>query len=233
MRFLSGYLFISFLSFFYAPAFADHFPVQLEDFEVLDIQVSGKIEWQSAPASGSVDCSASLFSELEFDQSGKNLILSWKNNGRPEWKSGTEKLTIRLSSELLRKVVISGSADFHIKGVNKSPEFNLNISGSGDCKGSIDCSGNAILNISGSGDAELSGHCRSLEIRITGSGEVEAKDLKSEVVRVRIAGSGDADVFALKELDAAITGSGNVSYWGNPEKLAKEINGSGTIKKGQ
>ena len=145
----------------------DHFPVSIEDFETLEIRVHGSVDWTSSPATASVDCSSALFSELEFEQNGKILTINWKNSGRPDWKSGNNKLDIHLSSEMLRKVIISGSADFTIKSSNKTPEFTLNISGSGDFTGNLDCSGPAAFLISGSGDIRSSGTATDLNVKIS------------------------------------------------------------------
>lgn len=210
---------------------ADHFPIQVDDFEILEIQISGKVDWVSGQPAGSIDCSAALFSEIEVEQNGKKLTLNWKNNGKSGWQAGNEKIAIHLSSELLRRVEISGSSDLIIKGVNKTPEFNLGISGSGDFRGNLDCSGNAGFSVNGSGNISLTGNCIEMNLRISGSGDFKGPDFNSEKAKIRISGSGDAEVFAKNELDASISGSGNIRFGGNPEKVSKSISGSGTMQK--
>lgn len=215
-----------------AACYADHFPLQIEDFEILEIRVSGKIEWTSGQPDGSVICSSAQFKEMEIEQNGKKLTLDWKNNGKSSWQSGTEKIAFTLSSELLRRVEITGSADFYIKGSNKTPEFSLNISGSGDFQGKLDCIGNSNFSVSGSGDISAEGNCNEMSLRIAGSGDFRGKTFKAEIAKISIAGSGDAEVFASKELDVAISGSGDIRYWGNPEKVNKSVAGSGEVRKG-
>jgi hypothetical protein len=85
--------------------------------------------------------------------------------------------------------------------------------------------------ISGSGNILLKGNASSHEIDITGSGDVDAPELRTEVTRVSISGAGDAKVYADRELDTNINGSGNVFYGGNPEKFSKQISGTGKIEK--
>ena len=212
--------------------YADRIPLQIEDFEILEIRISGKIEWTSGQPGGSVICSSAQFKEMEIEQNGKKLILDWKNNGKSSWQSGTEKISFTLSSELLRRVEITGSADFNIKGSNKTPEFSLAISGSGDFKGKLDCSGNSNFSVSGSGDITAEGNCREMSLRIAGSGNFRGKSFEALKAKVSIAGSGDAEVFASKEMDAAVSGSGDIRYWGNPEKVSKAVAGSGEVRKG-
>jgi hypothetical protein len=212
--------------------FADHFPLQIDDFEILEIRISGNIEWTSSQPGGSVICSSAQFQEIEIEQNGKKLTLNWKNNGKSNWQSGTDKIAFQLSSELLRRVEITGSAGFNIKGINKTPEFSLAISGSGDFRGKLDCSGKSNFSLSGSGNISAEGSCREMNLRIAGSGDFRGKTFESMIAKVSISGSGDAEVFASKELDAAVSGSGDIRYWGNPEKATKAVAGSGEVQKG-
>jgi len=82
----------------------------------------------------------------------------------------------------------------------------------------------------GNGDITLSGQSRDLQSQISGSGDLKARDLQAENVKVGIRGSGDANVFASVSLDASISGSGDVNYRGNP-KVTSTIHGSGSISK--
>lgn len=226
-------LFLGIFVLLYKPSRADQFPLSVQDFEILEINVSGSVEWTSSTPSGSVECSMPLFQELELEQSGKKLILNWKNNGRPDWKSGTDKMTIRLSSELLRKVVINGSADLEFRSINKTPEFNLDIKGSGDFPGVLECSGKSGFSVQGSGDISVSGRSSMLDLRISGSGDFSGRDLTAEKASVKISGSGDVKIYAEKELEAVISGSGDIRYWGKPVINKQEVSGSGNIRTGK
>lgn len=221
------------LATFFLPFFhllrAENFKVNLEDFDVLEIRVSGDVDWKAGQAGCSVDCSAPIFEELDIDQNGRKLIIQWKNNGKPGWKSGTNKLLIHLQSDYLKKVAISGSADLKFLSPDKVQDFSLSIAGSGDFSGSLDCTGSVSMNISGSGNLAPSGTCKNLDVNISGSGDFRGIDLKSEKASVIIAGSGAASVFASEELDAVVSGSGDIRYGGNPKKLKKAVSGSGEI----
>lgn len=228
MRKLTLFLAAICLPFFHSLR-AETFKVNLEDYDVLEIRVSGSVEWKSGLAGATVDCSSALFAELDIDQNGRKLIIQWKNNGRPDWKSGTDKLVIRLQSDYLKKAAITGSADLRFRSPNKIQDFDLSISGSGDFTGPLDCSGNVSMKVSGSGDLEVSGTCKNLKVNISGSGDFKGIDLKSEKAAVIIAGSGEATVFASEELDAVVSGSGDVRYAGKPKKVKKAVSGSGAI----
>jgi hypothetical protein len=210
---------------------AENFKVNLEDFDVLEIRTSGTIDWKAGQAGCSVDCSAPLFEELDIEQNGRKLIIQWKRNGKPGWKSGTNKLLIHLQSDYLKKVDISGSADLRFLSADKVADFALSINGSGDFSGELDCTGAVSMNVSGSGDLSPSGKCKNLNLSISGSGDFRGMNLISEITSIKISGSGDASVYASEELDASVSGSGDIRYAGNPKKLNKKVSGSGEIQK--
>jgi len=222
---------IALLPLFFSSLQAENFKVNLEDFDVLEIRTSGMIDWKAGQAGCSVDCSAPLFEELDIEQNGRKLIVQWKSNGKPGWKSGTAKLLIHLQSDYLKKVDISGSADLRFLSADKVADFALSINGSGDFSGELDCAGAVSMNVSGSGDLKPSGKCKNLNVSISGSGDFSGLNLKSEIAIIKIAGSGDASVYASEELDASVSGSGDIRYAGNPKKLNKKVSGSGEIQK--
>ena len=70
-----------------------------------------------------------------------------------------------------------------------------------------------------------------VDASISGSGKVLAAELETNRCDVRITGSGDVEINVKDELDANITGSGSVSYRGNPKKVNTHSAGSGKVRK--
>jgi hypothetical protein len=58
-----------------------------------------------------------------------------------------------------------------------------------------------------------------------------AANLETNSCEVKITGSGDVEINVKDELNANITGSGNVRYKGNPGKVNSHSAGSGNVKK--
>jgi hypothetical protein len=58
---------------------------------------------------------------------------------------------------------------------------------------------------------------------------VQAGDLDSQDTTITIGGSGDVVVWARRELAINISGSGTVSYWGDPTISRRDIAGAGDI----
>jgi hypothetical protein len=83
--------------------------------------------------------------------------------------------------------------------------------------------------ISGSGDMSISGTADNSTVSVVGSGDFAARDLKTVKTAVRVSGSGDARINASEQVDAAVHGSGDVSYTGGASVINKSKTGSGDI----
>lgn len=108
----------------------------------------------------------------------------------------------------------------------------VQLDGSGDA--SIDgFDGDALdLEVAGSGDITAHGRVGRLVAAVQGSGDLHLDTLTAQDARVRIAGSGDAAVRVAGELDAVVDGSGDIRYRGNPKRVRRRVNGSGSIESG-
>jgi hypothetical protein len=124
--------------------------------------------------------------------------------------STKNKLRLRISVPSLNAVSTTGASDIVISGV-KSDEFNIDVSGAGSL--------------------QLSGETKTLEIKQSGAGDVDAKELHAEKVNVESSGAASADVYASEELRASVSGAGNVNYYGDPKTVNKDASGAGSITK--
>lgn len=213
-------------------ASADVYKINIEEFEEISLRIPADVEWEDQDkASCVLECSPANQQRIEIELEGKTLVIKSKEKNWDSWNlKGNDKIVIRLTSSLLKKIKINGSGDFNMKSNNGSSDFEYEINGSGDLKALVmaeNCTG--IIN--GSGDVSISGKAGTFHLEIHGSGDVKAQDLVCESVTVDIAGSGDAQVHATKSLVVKIAGSGDVQYKGNPKKLSQKIAGSGELRK--
>jgi hypothetical protein len=91
---------------------------------------------------------------------------------------------------------------------------------------------NFKIHLVGSGDIIANGKTNTLNVSVSGSGDVEIKKLISKNATVDLTGSADIEVTAQENLKVSISGSGDVTYYGNPQKINKNISGSGDITSG-
>lgn len=143
--------------------------------------------------------------------------------------SGSGSMTVEVEASGHMEGDVSGSGNIELKG--KCKDFDSDVSGSGKVIMTLTASGDAEFGVSGSGKIEASGSASRVRTSISGSGKVLAGNLETNSCEVRITGSGDVEINVKNELDANITGSGNVRYKGNPSKVNSHSAGSGHVRK--
>lgn len=164
----------------------------------------------------------------------------------------TSKIGIKLEVAVPRlvAVVLSGSGTVTAGGIS-GPSFDGTLSGSGKLSVSASVptielllpgSGQITVDdsdaiathvvIAGSGEVEASGKSTLLWVSIPGSGSVRLDQLPAQKASVSISGSGEAAVSVSDRLEVDISGSGSVSYGGNPRHVIKKISGSGSVEAG-
>jgi hypothetical protein len=91
---------------------------------------------------------------------------------------------------------------------------------------------NLIVKLSGSGKVEALKPIATEQalITISGSGNVDLKQLSALRAEVTISGSGNAELQVQNQLKATISGSGKVYYRGNPS-IQQDVSGSGRLIK--
>ena len=129
----------------------------------------------------------------------------------------------------LGEIEIRGSGDVVVNGQIQRERLSISVHGSGDVRAAMAVR-QLDLDIFGSGDVFLSGQAGTGEIELSGSGDIEATKLRAGSARVRVNGSGDVELTVTNELDAVVNGSGDVTYRGNPKKVRRIVNGSGSVE---
>ncbi|MFT6994738.1 MAG: hypothetical protein ACJA1P_001476 [Maribacter sp.] len=162
-------------------------------------------------------------------KNGKLYIKTENNvNLKPsDWKNG---IYITVPVEKISAISLSGSGDIVGKTTIKTEKLETAMSGSGDITLNVEASA-VSASMSGSGDITLSGNTTDFSATISGSGDIKAFDLEADNVEATVSGSADIKVTANKMLNARVSGSGDITYRGNPEKLDTKTAGSGDISK--
>jgi hypothetical protein len=175
--------------------------VTVADIEALNVSGSGDLEGQGKFTTG----------DLELKVSG----------------SGSIDIEVDAKGQL--EADVSGSGDLSIKGSGQSLESS--VSGSGKVNVTAAISGKADVSVSGSGKVTAGGTAQEIKATISGSGKVMAANLEVSKCEVRISGSGDVEINVKDSLDANISGSGSVTYKGNPNQVNSHSSGSGHVRK--
>ncbi|HEU5366654.1 MAG TPA: head GIN domain-containing protein [Hanamia sp.] len=195
---------------------------------------------QTVKTSGSIDVEIKDGNDysmvVENDENLLPYVVTDVNNGvlNIHYKNGysimNDHAKVMVTAPSLDKLVTSGSGDITSNGTIKSnQQLQIATSGSGDVNASVDAPSVKVTG-SGSGNISLSGRTKDFDCKISGSGDVKCQNLKSENAVIRVAGSSDVHVFASVSLKVNVTGSGDVTYSGNPASPEIHIAGSGTVK---
>ncbi|NOT75935.1 MAG: DUF2807 domain-containing protein [Cyclobacteriaceae bacterium] len=166
----------------------------------------------------SVSGSGDVIAEDKF--STKNLELK---------VSGSGSLKLEAAADGNIEADVSGSGNIDLKG--SCGNFDSDVSGSGRVILSITIREQADFGISGSGRIQADGTAKVVTAKISGSGRVLASNLEADKCEVRISGSGDVEISVKSDLDAVISGSGSVTYKGNPARVNSHSAGSGKVRK--
>lgn len=142
----------------------------------------------------------------------------------------TQEINIWVTMENVNELVISGSGAIESETLLTTENLILEVNGSGEIV--LDLNAQQVkTDIDGSGKINLMGTAKTHNFDIDGSGSLEAFDLQTEITTIDISGSGKARVNASQELDVKISGSGNVKYKGDAQKVNQKVSGSGLIEK--
>lgn len=142
----------------------------------------------------------------------------------------SNKIKLVVPFESIDKVALTGSGEIFNTNEIKSRNFDVALTGSGNINLLLS-SQNLQGKLTGSGDVNLRGTAENFDVTVTGSGDFKAYDLRSRIVDAAVMGSGDIEVSPEQELNARITGSGDITYSGNPEKQNFKTTGSGSVSK--
>jgi len=190
---------------------------------------AGTLTRVSLGGSGDIRADALIASDLDFSLNGSGRILVGAVKSQSTKLdlngSGEYRLTSLITNQLTTS--LNGSGNITIQeAIVKSAT--AGISGSGVLNVTNIVADSLNVTISGSGDSILAGEVNHQTIALHGSGSYQAHDLQSQVAEVKISGSGGSNIWVTDELSIAITGSGDVSYRGQPA-IWQTITGSGDL----
>lgn len=180
-----------------------------QPFDSIVLKVAGDITAQVThkphTANAIITTNSNLLPYIDVYVQNKTLCIA----KRKHVEFNREKIKIVVNTEDLKSMSTYGSGDSIISNIDTAIFSSATY---------------------GSGDTLLQGKTKKLFIKISGSGDVNAKNLIAEDVEASIYGSGDITTNATKKISADIHGAGLIEYYGNPQKIHQSISGSGEIR---
>jgi hypothetical protein len=82
----------------------------------------------------------------------------------------------------------------------------------------------------GLGNVEVEGRANQQNVTLSGTGSYQAGRLESSTATVRLSGLGSATVRVSEILDAVVSGTGSIEYYGNP-RVSQRVSGLGSVRR--
>lgn len=155
--------------------------------------------------------------------------LQIKLDGNIRGNNGDIDLVI--TYDKLNSIRLSGANELTADHVIVTDKLDLDIAGAS--KATLEVQADAVsTEVHGAGDISLKGKTKSYVAEVHGAGEIEAYELQAERVKVQLSGAGHANVYASQDLDARVSGAGQISYKGKPANKKLKNSGMSSIIEG-
>jgi len=206
--------------------------IKVNNFTEVRVTGSPDVTYTQKPGHANVEVytSDNIVDLLDIKVENNTLYIGFKKNISVSYK----KLEIRVSSESLNGISVTGSGDIYLaNGLKSNDDLSVNITGSGDFHGKdIDC-GKLNINVAGSGDIKANNIiCQELKTSVTGSGDILLKDIATTHVEARVSGSGSATLTGTaQDASYSVAGSGDLFAADfKVSNISAKVAGSGDIK---
>lgn len=155
-----------------------------------------------------------------------SVLMLTNNKGKLEMQISTDGInykdlpTITVYSNFLTRVENSGDSTVRVLSVAPGPQFKAKVIGNGRLVVRNINATQVDANLStGNGQIVLYGKCQSAKYGLTGTGSIQADDLKAVSVKCRSTGTGTIGCNVSGDLMVVGMGSGKIYYTGTPEKI--------------
>ncbi|MEO6638766.1 MAG: head GIN domain-containing protein [Ginsengibacter sp.] len=191
----------------------------------MDVQIE-----YGSPGTIGIQADENLLPYIEATVSNNKLTVKSKKGVNLKT---TNKIIVYVSMKEINVLQLSGSGDIKGSGAFTSAgKTEISLSGSGNLELKFGTFKDIALSLSGSGNINLKGNAtNSVEAKVSGSGNIDCVDVSSKNVDVKLSGSGNIKVYASNSIAAKISGSGNVYYKGDAQNISSKVVGSGKVLK--
>lgn len=197
-----------------AAAAGDCRPCSPGPFDTVEISGSAVVRFTQG-AADAVSIEGDDDAQRAVEVEVRDGVLHVRPHGGWKFWSG-QRARIDITARDLKRVAISGAADFSAPQPLHSRRLDVVISGAGLARFDRLQAEALRFQVSGAGDGQVAGRVGELSIAVSGRGEFRGENLLSQRAKVAVAGVGDVRVWATEWLGIHVSGVGTVDYWGTP-----------------
>ena len=147
-----------------------------------------------------VSASDNVIPYIEVAKNGSRLEVGLKKGINVRVKNSRADLKVNVYAPSVSAFAVKGSGDIRIATDLKADRLALGVSGSGDI-------------------VVAAGAVKSANYGSTGSGDIKAGNVRADEANAAASGSGNISCRTNGQLTTAATGSGEIFYYDNPEKV--------------
>ncbi len=142
----------------------------------------------------------------------------------------SEESEIEITVPEVSTVILSGSGNISLYDMEVSSDFKAQNVGSGDITiRNLTVPGTLYTELVGSGNIWVKGKAENGDYYLSGSGDIDAESFRVFNCSATISGSGNMHAYVYDYLEAIITGSGDLYYYGNTAEVLERVSGSGSV----
>lgn len=193
------------------------------------IKVSGTIKLiltQDSTYNVKIHADSNVVPLIRSRVSGSELELKLENGKY----CGTDSVVIYAGIGELKELETSGMVRVFGEGPIYAKDLKLDLQGSADVKLNINAS-KLTSKISGIGKLSLSGQTGEHDLKISGTGKVDAFDFVAGIYDINIDGTGKANINVLNDLKVKTSGASEIYYKGNPKNVNEKKSGATKLEK--
>ena len=202
---------------------------KVADFSEITISIAADVELrQGNECKVVLEGDEDILENTKTKVSGDELIIKSNKTFNFGWN---DEIKIYITTKNIEKISIAGSATINSKTEIEAEEIKFQVSGSGKINIPELVARDIEGSISGSGKIHIAGTkpSKKLDLSISGSGKFDGEKLEIDEADIKISGSGKGIVNITEYLEAGVSGSGRITYYGKP-KVNTNVSGSGKIR---
>lgn len=189
-----------------------------------EIEISAEINLiQGSYNQIEINTDSNFLSMIEIKQNGNTMEIS-----SAQCLEFENNITINITSTDFEEITIEGISKLSTINQIKTEEMEINASGSATIYLDV-LTEKLEIYTSGSSETKIMGSTERLDLDLEGSSVFTGDKLNSKKAYVEISGSSNASVRCSKYLDADLSGSSSLKYFGNPDKVNTDVSGSARI----
>ena len=183
---------------------------------------------QGAEEALTIEAESNVISRITTEVRGGTLYIGYRTTVFGQGVIPTRGIAYELTARELEGIELVGAGVIRMEGL-ETDRLDMRVGGAGKIVVRSLAADRLRVEHTGAGKAELAGRVQRQDVDLTGAGDYDGADLRSDEATVRVSGVGRATVWVLESLDAEISGAGAVHYYGEP-RLRQNISGVGQIK---